>query len=116
MQATVRTICNSDTGTVEVAEPTVNNVISVYSGAHGCMCGCIGNHRYNPTFIKEAANRGYGIDGDEVSERSVKTIITKLKKAGARVDEGNEGQYVFAETATRIYVAYFVKPFVNPTK
>lgn len=109
MQATVR-----DTDKiVEVTEPTIDNVRSVYSGAHGCMCGCIGKHRYNPAFIDEAsAARGYAVQEDEVSARSIKTVITKLKKAGAMVDNGDKNSYVFAETATRIYVVYFA----NSTK
>lgn len=94
--------------TVEIATPTIDNVMKVYSGAHGCMCGCLGNYRVNPKFVAEAnKDRGYDYDADDISERSVKTIITKLIKAGATTDEGNEGQYIFAKTDTRIYVAYF---------
>lgn len=108
MEAAVRNVKGESVGVVEVVEPTIDNVISVYSGAKGCMCGCLGNHRYNPAFVEEAAKRrGYSVDEDEVSARSIKTVITKLKKAGPQTDEGNEKEYLFAEAGNRVYVVYF---------
>ena len=110
MKATVRDAktCKITENTVEVVEPTIDNIISVYSGKPGCMCGCNGNYRYHPEMVEEAGKRrGYAVDEDEVSARSIKTIITKIKNAGALVDEGNEGKYIFAETATRVYTAYY---------
>jgi predicted transcriptional regulator len=74
------------------------------------MCGCLGKHKVNPAFVAEAAeNRGYGYEEEDISQRSVKTVITKLLKAGAQTDVGKERQYIFAETATRTYVAYFAE-------
>lgn len=94
--------------TVEVAVPTINNIISVYSGKPGCMCGCNGNHRYHPEMIAEAGKRrGYAIGEDEVSARSIKVVITKILNAGVHTDEGNEGKYIFAEAGNRVYTAYY---------
>lgn len=104
----VRGGLNIAPNTVEAPMPTIDNVRLAYSGKPGCMCGCLGNYRVNPKFVEEAeANRGYGYDEEEISERSVKNVIAKLLKAGAQTDEGKEKSYLFAETATRTYVVYF---------
>ncbi len=87
------------------------NVMRVYSGRKGCMCGCNGKYKVNSNYVKQAdADRGYAHDEEDISDRSVKTIITKMKKMDLQVDDGQEDNYVFAETDSRIYVAYFVKP------
>lgn len=60
----------------------VENVLSVYNGkSHKCMCGCAGKHSYHSMYREEAGkNRGYAIDDDEVNDRVVKTILTKVLK------------------------------------
>ncbi len=65
-------------------------VSAVYSGSHGCMCGCKGNHTS--------------------SARSVTTVTRKMIAA---VKDGDAtgilvepGVYVSVDTVTRSYVAY----------
>lgn len=73
-----------------IASITPDMVLSVYSGRPGCMCGCLGNHRYNPLFREEAGkDRGYEVDTDECSSRSISITLNKLKKLGAELQDGH---------------------------
>jgi len=61
-----------------------SQIRSVYSGRHGCCCGCRGNHRYASAFAAEISKkRGY--EGD-VSDRSVSIIVNKMNRI---IAEGN---------------------------
>lgn len=62
-------------------------VSAVYSGRHGCACGCRGNH--------------------SSTSRSIKAVIRAMREAakdGAVVIVGDS--YIATETATRSYIAY----------
>lgn len=82
----------------------ISNIVKVYSGKCGCMCGCNGKYSYT---ADGAANHGPGYDvSDSVNERSVKIIAGKVLKNPAAV---REGDYVFVEdrARNRIQVVYF---------
>lgn len=83
----------------------------VYSGKAGaCSCGCAGKHKYAKEHVKYgAANRGYDISEDEISDRSVKLIINKLESNPNTnwKDLSESGGHVWVETETRLLVAYF---------
>ena len=86
-----------------------DQVLSVYSGAHGCACGCLGNHRYRADAklrALAAERRGYEISDDEVSERSVSFVVNKINKNWA--DAEVSGDMVVFETETRVYIAYLI--------
>jgi hypothetical protein len=84
----------------------VSNIVKVYSGKIGCMCGCRGKYSYT---ADGAENFGPGYDvSDMVNERSVKIMAKKvLNNPGANRTESNE--YVFVEDRVkgRIQVVYF---------
>ncbi len=85
----------------------INQVASVYSGQAGkCCCGCSGNHRYATAHrIWAAIHRGYEIDDDEVSDRSVKIVVGKITRAEKiKVD----GDVISAEVNGRVYIVYLV--------
>ena len=87
----------------------IEDVRSVYSGkVNTCACGCSGNHRYAAKFAKEAGiDRGYAVDSEEISDRSVAIIVGKINKAIEAGEETIEALKYFAyETNTRLYVAY----------
>lgn len=64
-----------------------SKVRSVYSGRHGCCCGCVGNHRYATAFRNEGSeHRGYTVRDDEVSDRSVSIIVNKMNRV---IESGN---------------------------
>lgn len=74
------------------------HVDAVYSGRHGCACGCRGTHRHHTE-----------------SPRSI-TVIVKKILAQAEVqdidwDNRTDGdpQWVSATTPTRHYIAYFAE-------
>jgi hypothetical protein len=77
---------------VMVIDPST--VVRVYSGAHGCACGCRGNY-------SDAA-------------RQIKATVTKMKRL---VSEGcaawhcsnanGEIEFLVVETDTRTHTAYF---------
>lgn len=79
-----------------------SNIVKVYSGKIGCMCGCRGKYSYT---ADGAANYGPGYNvADSVNERSVKIIARKvLNNPNAQ----REGDYVFVEEGDRIRVVYF---------
>jgi hypothetical protein len=86
----------------------LKDVVSVYSGKAGkCMCGCSGKHTYASAHREWASkNRGYAIDDDEVSDRTVKIIFNKLLKIGPP-NALDDGRIIFAENGERTYTVYF---------
>lgn len=72
---------------------THNDIIRVYSGRPGCMCGCNGTYR----------------DG----ERSKKNMLTRILKGDyaveffRRPDQDGTAGCIYTDTATRTQVAYF---------
>jgi hypothetical protein len=91
------------------------NVVSVYSGRPGCMCGCRGKHSYSKKHRKYSSKeRGYNITVEEISDVTVTRMINKFEKLikngwhnDVHVDELRN--YMFFETPTRHYVIYFKK-------
>ncbi len=69
------------------------DILSVYTGPDGCMCGCQGSRRYNPEHRAEASLvRGYEVSESECSSRSISVVLNKFKKrllTGARLDKGD---------------------------
>jgi hypothetical protein len=63
------------------------NVYKVYSGKHGCMCGCRGKYSYTAQGAVDH-NPGYDVS-DAVNERSVKIILNKLLRNPNTVQEDN---------------------------
>lgn len=65
-----------------------SQVRSVYSGRHGCCCGCNGNHRYASAYLEElrAGGRTYLTESD-VSDRSVSIIVNRMNRV---IAAGNE--------------------------
>ncbi len=88
-----------------------DQVLSVYSGeANACCCGCKGKHSYRESAIARAVaskKRGYPIDDNEVSERSVSFVVNKIN-ANLGDAENYESFWSF-ETPTRLYIAYKVE-------
>ena len=88
----------------------ISNITRVYNGKLGCMCGCNGKYSTNPAYKEEVGKwRGYPVDDDECSERSVRIIAKKVLSNPNAVREGN---YIFVEDrsagyAGRIQVVYF---------
>lgn len=94
----------------------LSKVSSVYSGAQGkCCCGCSGKHSYASQHREWASkNRGYAIDDDQISDRSVKIITGKINKAIAGTNDYTidyaEDSFVSAVSANgRLIVAYLKK-------
>lgn len=88
----------------------IENVSSVYSGKDGkCCCGCSGKHTYASAHVKWASkHRGYKVEADEVSDRSVKTIVNKINrliKTGC-IDADVDPKYTAVTDNGRLYIAY----------
>lgn len=93
-----------------------SKVASVYSGRHGCCCGCNGKHTYASAHAQA---------GTVVSDRTVATIVNKLNRvieAGNEAPEGAEddmfqvteaegyGRTFFSyATERRLYVVYYAR-------
>ena len=85
----------------------LENVMSVYAGRPGCMCGCRGKHTYASKYVCEASkDRGYEVTPDEVSDRTIKIIVNKLAKN--EDTEYDDGMF-YLDTPTRSYVVYMKK-------
>lgn len=86
----------------------IDNIVKVYSGKIGCMCGCNGKYSYTKD---GAENFGPGYDvSDSVNERSVKIIAGKVLN-NPNADRTESSSYVFVEdrARNRIQVVYFKK-------
>lgn len=99
---------------VAILNLTPAQVIDTYSGSHGCACGCKGNWRFSSEHREAGTKRrGYAVSDDEVSDRSVATILRKAQAAvreGLEVDILSFGQHGFAvETSSRLYIVHTVE-------
>ena len=84
------------------------DITKVYSGKHGCMCGCMGKYTVSPHFRKLVGDqRGYPVDDDEVNARSVKIIANKVLKDPNAIWEDNH-VYVVDSGANRVRVVWFI--------
>jgi len=91
------------------------DVIKVYNGKHGCMCGCVGNWHYND----ERYMPDYGV----VNKRACKVNTTRVNKLltrstkdlamhGITIEYGKDldgNDWVFMSTDTRKTVIYYRK-------
>lgn len=97
-----------------------DDVLKVYSGKLGCMCGCKGKYKYASKHqVLGGKDRGYDVGDDEVSDRSVKRMVNKFNKMdGFQVDvqDGIMSDYVFIETDTRMYCIYLLKGTLSNKK
>jgi hypothetical protein len=85
----------------------INSIVSVYSGKGGwCCCGCAGKHTYSSQHrARVSTERGYEIPDDQVNDRVVKRIVSKIK---AHKERGEVGLgYFSCVIGRRIYIAYF---------
>lgn len=83
-------------------------VISVYSGRHGCMCGCKGKYSYASRVKNDGLKlRGYAFDGSDISDANITRVVNFINDnvEGAVEEDG----YVVVETPTRVYVAYLTR-------
>lgn len=92
-----------------MAKVDISNIVSVYSGKCGCMCGCNGKYSYNPAHQEYAGKeRGYAVSGEDCSERSVKIIAGKvLNHPNVKYEE--HWAYVEDRAANKHQVVYFKK-------
>ena len=82
----------------------ISNIVKVYSGKRGCMCGCKGKYSYT---VDGALHNSPGYDVN-VNERSVKIIANKVLNNPAAIrTEGNHYVFVEDRVANRIQVVYF---------
>lgn len=86
----------------------ISNIVKVYNGKRGCMCGCNGKYSYTADGAK---NYGPGYDvTDSINERSVKIIAKKvLTHNNANFTESTEYVFVEDRANNRIQVVYFKK-------
>ena len=74
----------------------VDNIVKVYNGRIGCMCGCNGKYSYT---ADGAINHSPGYDvTDAVNERSVRIIA---KKVLSNPNVKFENDYAFVEDRAR---------------
>ena len=89
-----------------MAKIDISNIVKVYSGKCGCMCGCLGKYSYT---ADGAINYGPGYDvSDKVNERSVKIIAGKVLNHPNVKFEDNYA-YVEDRAANKNQVVYFKK-------
>ena len=83
------------------------DIIRVYNGKIGCMCGCMGKYKTTPSFRELVGEqRGYPVEDDEVNERSVK-IIAKKVLTNPNVQYQDNYAYVQDKVANRMQVVWF---------
>lgn len=91
----------------------LSKVMTVYSGKDGkCCCGCSGKHTVASAFAAaHEATHGYACRPEDVSDRTVKTIVGKMERAvetGAGVLEDCDDSMVSVVVGGRLYIAYLL--------
>jgi hypothetical protein len=82
----------------------ISNIVKVYNGRIGCMCGCLGKYSYT---ADGAENHGPGYDvTDAVNERSVRIMAKKIL-ANPNVKFENEFAFVEDRVANRMQMVVF---------
>ena len=82
----------------------ISNIVKVYNGKRGCMCGCNGKYSYT---ADGAENFGPGYDvTSAVNERSVR-IIAKKVLSNPNVKYENEYAFVEDRVANRMQMVVF---------
>jgi hypothetical protein len=89
----------------------LENVASVYSGIDGrCCCGCSGKHTYASAHQAWGSkNRGYKVEDDQVSDRTVKMVVNKIDRAvaaGVKPYDHDPKELVSVTLGRRLYIAY----------
>lgn len=81
-------------------------VKSVYSGTNGkCCCGCSGKHTYASAHVMEVgAKRGYAVQDDQISDRTVNLICNKVEKLPINYATSN---CLSAVSGKRLYIVYW---------
>ena len=74
----------------------ITNIVKVYNGRMGCMCGCNGKYSYTADGAVDYSP-GYDVS-DSVNERSVRIIAGKVLNNPNVVFEGD---YAFVEDRDR---------------
>ena len=91
----------------------VENVLKVYSGKNGCMCGCNGTYSYATAHQAAGGkDRGYEVSDDELNDNKIKRMVNKFNKNPELYKEGFDKNgkliYAFIETETRQNCMYFI--------
>lgn len=95
---------------IQIQNVTVADVLSVYSGKPGCMCGCRGSHRYNPEHRAEGAKRrGYAVDDGDVNARQVAKVLRTLQTTSEKIDVDKAGEWFSAEIDGRLFCVYLTR-------
>jgi hypothetical protein len=74
----------------------ISNIVKVYNGRMGCMCGCNGRYSYTADGAVDYSP-GYDVS-DSVNERSVRIIAGKVL---SNPNVKFEGDYAFVEDRDR---------------
>ena len=88
-----------------ISQIKLEDIMSVYSGLKGCMCGCKGKYSYAHQHREEAsAKRGYTVNDEDVSIRNVKRILNLFKKNADMLTYDDECRIVCLDSPTRTYI------------
>lgn len=108
------------------SNPTIKreNVLMVYTGKRGCMCGCLGNYRYPKANAELGAKRrGYELRPEEINEGQVTRVLKEMSiRTNVEVFEiyGKDGDslyYGWENKETGRVVCVYTKPgapYVKP--
>ena len=96
--------------TAAVQNITTADLLKVYSGKPGCMCGCKGRYYVTAESRAEAsADRGYAYDDKDVSAAQVLRVLRLVQAAvaGKPAKLEIEREYVYVEAGGRALAIYF---------
>jgi hypothetical protein len=91
----------------------LSKVASVYSGINGrCCCGCSGKYSYAAAHRDfSTKDRGYEVRDEEISDRSVKLICSKVEKV-ADAELLSDTQ-ITAVVGNRLYMVMLSEPIAQ---
>lgn len=116
---TKTTLSGGSMNKITIQQANKDNILSVYSGKPGCMCGCVGKHYYNPVYKDEGTKRrGYEVSDEETSIRMITRVLNLLRDVASDLsaDESSklvvDDNYFYARINNRDYVAYVRDGFI----
>jgi hypothetical protein len=87
----------------------LSDVLKVYSGRHGCACGCRGNYHVNPQHRALAdRERGYPYDDSEINLAQVKKVLRILQRSAREVKAFAHRKLLIysLESPSRLFAVY----------
>lgn len=92
---------------MNIQDVTKSQILKVYSGRVGCMCGCRGNYRCTSEHHFEAEDEC--MSEQTVNDAQCKKVLKTLQAADPKRVEKEDGYFYFENDRDRCFAVYLCK-------